>query len=135
MMKATIRLLVVAFVGYLVIALLQTLFLELILDGQVAPEASIGIQVGGLAGTVVSGVVGGFLAARLGGKRPWLHCIFVLVPLLLDTIYVLTESNAGHPLWFNLAGSMTLMAATAFGGWLRVRTARPAESVAENSAV
>lgn len=121
MIRLLLRLLLVAIVAYLVIALLQALFLELLLDGQVAPDASIAIQLGGIVGTMISGVVGGYLAARLGGERPWLHGLVVLAPLLLDTIFVITRSDAGHPLWFNLAGSGTLMAATAFGCWLVVR--------------
>ena len=131
MLRLLPRLLLVAIVVYVVIALLQTLFLEVLLGGKVAPDATIAIQLAGIAGTVVSGTVGGYLAARLGAKRPWLHGMAVLAPLLLDTVFVITRSDDGHPLWFNLAGSTVLMAATAFGCWLRVRTTRLPERRAQ----
>ena len=122
MIHKVARMTLFAFLGYLLIAILQTLFLEVLLDGQVAPEASIGILMAGLAGTVVSGIVGGYAAAWMGGKRPWLQCSVVLVPLFLDTLFVIGQMDGGHPLWFNLGGSATLMAATVGGGWLRART-------------
>lgn len=120
-MRLLLRLLVVALVVYVLIALLQTLFLEVLLGGRVAPDAPIAIQLAGIAGTVVSGIVGGYLAARLGAQRPWLHGMAVLVPLLLDTAFVIGQRSGGHPLWFNLAGSGVLLGATALGCWLGAR--------------
>lgn len=114
-----LRLVLVGLLGYVVIALFQTLFLELLLGGRVAPDAAPSIQAAGIAGTVVSGLVGGYLAAWIGGSRPLLCTAAVLVPLALDTIFVL--ANTEDPLWFSLAGSLTLMAATMAGGLARAR--------------
>ncbi len=127
MLRLLPRLLLVAIVAYLLIALLQALFLEALLGGRVAPDAPIAIQLAGIAGTVVSGTVGGYLAARLGAKRPWLHGLAVMVPLLLDTVFVIAKNTDGHPLWFNLAGSTVLMAATGFGCRFGVRATRLSE--------
>jgi hypothetical protein len=121
MIRLAPRLLLVALLGYLLIALLQALFLELLLGGRVAPHAAWTIQFCGIAGTVISGLTGGWIVARLGGERPWLHVAVVLVPLFLDTVFVISKNAEDHPLWFNLAGSVTLMIATLAGCWLRVR--------------
>lgn len=122
MVRLVTRLIVASVVGYALIAVLQTLFLEVLLGGRVEHGAAPLVQAAGLAGTVISGLVGGYLAACLGGRRPLRHAAAVLVPLAADTVFVLTSEGTTGPLWFHLAGSLTLMAATVVGGGLRART-------------
>jgi len=105
---------------HLSVLLAQTLFLEVWLNGAVEHVAPVGVLAAGMAGTVVSGVVGGWLAAWIGGRRPWPHALAVLIPLMLDTTYVIVNDVGGEPVWFSLGGSLTLMAATLAGGALRV---------------
>lgn len=121
MLRRVLTLTAAAIGGYLLIALGQVLFLEVLLGGRVAHDAAPWINLVGLGGTIVSGLVGGNVAARVGGERPMLHTFAVLVPLLLDTIFVLRNASDGAPLWFDLGGSGTLMAATVVGGWLHAR--------------
>lgn len=118
-----VKVFAVALAGYLVIALLQALFLELLLAGQVEPGASWGILTAGVVGTMISGLVGGSLIAMVGRERPTVYIGPVLIVLALDTIYVLTNAPRQH-LAFNLAGALTLMGATVFGGWVAARRTR-----------
>ena len=120
-LRLTLRFLATAAVAYLLIALLQTLCLEVWLDGQVHHGAPAGILAGGIAGTAASGLIGGWCAAFVGGQRPLLFASGVVIPLGLDTIYVLTKAAGDDPLWFSLGGSLTLMVATMTGGLVRAR--------------
>jgi MFS family permease len=122
MIRLVLRVLLSGAGGYLLIALSQTLVLEILLGGRVSPEAAWTIQLAGIVGTVASGLLGGYVVARLGDPRSWLHTAPVLAVLLLDTVFVVTRDGAGNPLWFDLAGSATLMGATAAGCWIHART-------------
>lgn len=110
--------------GYVVIALGQTLVLEGVLGGQLAPDSAPTILAVATLGTIASGLVGGYLAALLGGARPWLQTSPVLVILALDTVFVVVNRVGGNPIGFDLGGALTLMLATAAGCWLRSRSAR-----------
>lgn len=114
-----LRLIAAGFLGYLVIVLGQTLLLEVLLKGRTAPESPLHILFLAAVGSVASGLIGGYLAARLGGDLPLGHALAVLVFLLLDSTYVIVENVGGHPLWYELSGAATLLAATFAGGWLR----------------
>ena len=58
------------------------------------------------------------MAAWLAGRRPLLHATAVLIPLTLDTAYVLFSGISSDPFWFDLGGSATLMVAAVLGGFL-----------------
>ena len=119
-----LKLLAVGLLGYLMIALGQTLVLEVLLKGQTAPESPLHILLLAALGTVASGLLGGYFAARLGGDQPLRHTLSVLVFLSLDGIFVIVKNVGGHPLWYELSGAVTLLLATFVGGWLR-RTSEP----------
>ena len=116
-----LKLVAIGVLGYLLIALGQTLVLELLLGGQLAPDSPPTVLVAATLGTVASGLIGGYLSARMGGERPLLHTSAVLALLSIDAVFVVFENVAGNPIWFDLSGALTLMLATAAGGWLRSR--------------
>jgi len=118
-LKTAGRFLGVSIGGYLLIAALQTLVLEIALGGDVGPGSPILTLVLAMAGTVVSGLIGGYVAAWLGGSRPLLHVAGILAALALDAIYVMAKDVGGHPVWFSLGGAFALIATTAVGGWIR----------------
>ena len=107
--------------GYLVIALLQTLVLEVALRGEVAPDSPIPILGLATLGTVLSGLIGGYFAARVGRPHPFRHVLGVVCVLGLDAVYVIAKAVGGHPVWYSLGGALTLMAATGLGGWIGAR--------------
>ncbi len=118
-LRQILKLIAIGLVGYLLIALGQVLVLEVLLKGQTAPDSPSQVLALAALGTVLSGLAGGYVAARLGGDRPLRHTLAVLVFLSLDGIFVIVENVGGHPLWYELSGLATLMLATAAGGWLR----------------
>lgn len=117
--RQILKLIAVGLLGYLLIALGQTLVLEVLLKGQTAPDSPAHVLALAALGTVLSGLIGGYLAARLGGAQPLRHNLAVLVFLALDGIFVIVENVGGHPLLYELSGLATLLLATAVGGWLR----------------
>lgn len=72
-------------------------------------------------GSCLSWLIGGLVAAFLAGRRPVAHAVGLLIPLTLDTIFVLTSGISSGPLWFDLGGSLTLMLAAIAGGVLFAR--------------
>jgi hypothetical protein len=129
-----LKLVAIGVVGYLAIALGQTLVLEVLLGGQLAPDSPPTILAAATLGTIASGLIGGYLAAWMGGARPLLHVSLVVAILALDAVFVLVKHVGGNPIWFDLGGALTLMLATAVGGWLRGRKRRPSESSASERA-
>ena len=116
-LKTTARFLAVCVVAYLVTALGQVLFLEVLLREELHPDSPPPVLAFATAGTIISGLVGGTVAAWLGRSRPMLHVLGLIALLGLDTISVLMD-NTGHPLWFNLGGAFTIQAAALVGGWI-----------------
>ena len=116
---AILKLLAIGLLGYLVIALSQTLALEVLLGGRLAADAPPAIVIPATLGTIMSGLIGGYLVAGMGRPRPWQHVSIVIGFLTIDTISVLARHDGTNPLWFEMGGALTLMLATAGGGWLR----------------
>lgn len=114
-----LKLVAVGVLGYLLIALGQFLVLEVLLKGRTAPDAPLQVLALATVGTVASGLLGGYVSAWMGRDRPLLHTAAVMVFLLLDGVYVIVNNVGGHPLLYEVSGLLTLMAATAGGGWLR----------------
>jgi hypothetical protein len=67
-------------------------------------------------GVFVSGMCGGLLAAWIGRRSPFLHATAVLIPLTLDTTFVVTSGISHDPVWFDLLNAFGLMFATLCGG-------------------
>lgn len=130
---STLKLVGIGLLGYLLIALGQTLALEVVLGGQLAPDSPPTILALATLGTLASGLIGGYLSARLGGKRPWLHTSVVVALLSIDAVFVVVKNVGGNPVWFDLSGALTLMLATAAGGWLRSRTRATGKEVPVDS--
>jgi hypothetical protein len=110
--------------GYAVIAVATTLGFEAMLGGIGYHKSSAAtLAVAGIV-AIVSGLAGGFVAAWIGGRAPVWHASSTLVFLTVDTVYVLSRGGP-DPVWFDAAGSLTLMAAAVAGGYL-YRAVRPA---------
>ena len=80
---------------------------------------------------VVVGFCGGFVSAWVGGRPRLLHAAGLLIPLAIDTTFVVTSGVSSDPLWYDLVGSLTLVVAALAGGYLcqliaRRRVALPA---------
>ena len=57
----------------------------------------------------------------MAATRQLLQVSLVVGILALDPIFVLVQHVGGNPTWFDLGGALTLMFATAAGGWVRIR--------------
>ena len=108
--------------GYAAIAVLTSLGFAP-LGGIVHLDAGAPIQVLGVLVAVGAGLFGGATAALIAGSRPVQHASAVLIFLMIDTAVVLSRPGP-DPLWFDLAGSATLMLSTIAGGILVKRARR-----------
>ena len=119
--------------GYLTIALGTALTFEALLGGIGWTKSSPAELAVATAGAVLTGLAGGYVAAKVAGRKPLLHAAGVLIPLALDTIYVIRSGLSVDPLWFDLGGSLTLMATCVLAGYLlerRAQAPRPAPATA-----
>jgi hypothetical protein len=80
-------------------------------------QAPLRIQAAGALVAILSGLMGGVVAAFVAGRHPVRHAAGVLVFLFIDTAVVLSRGST-DPVWFDLSGSATLMLATVSGGVL-----------------
>jgi hypothetical protein len=76
----------------------------------------------GTVGAVVAGLSGGGTAAFVAVSHRFVLGCAVLVFLVIDTAVVVSRGGP-DPVWFDLAGSLTLMAATVAGAWVAARRA------------
>jgi hypothetical protein len=105
-----------ALLGYIVIVLCTIAGFKP-LGGIIHLHAPLRIQAAGTLVAVVSGLLGGATAALVAGRHPVRHAAGVLIFLSIDTAVVLSRGSP-DPVWFDLAGSATLMLATVSGGVL-----------------
>jgi hypothetical protein len=105
-------------VGYAVIVLLTSALFAALPPFRVT--APWWVLVAGTLGAVVAGLCGGSTAALVAGSRHFVLGCAVLVFLVIDTAVVLSRRGP-DPVWFDLGGSLTLMAATVAGAWLVAR--------------
>ena len=87
------------------------------LGGIVHVQAPLRIQAAGALVAIISGLMGGIVAALVAGRHPVRHAAGVLVFLFIDSAVVISRGSA-DPLWFDVFGSATLMLATVCGGVL-----------------
>jgi hypothetical protein len=119
-----LRSIAAAIAGYLVIVAGTTLAFEYMLGGIGYYKSSPAVLVIASVAALVSGLAGGYVAAWVGG-RPYLgNAATVLVPLVLDTTYVITSGISHDPVWYDLFGAGTLMVAAILGGFLKERVSK-----------
>ena len=82
----------------------------------------------GTLGAVISGLAGGLVAAWLAANHPLRHAAALAIPIALDTATIIAKAGPeSDPLWFDLAGSATLLVSGLVGGYFVAtkRLARP----------
>jgi hypothetical protein len=119
-LKYVLRAIGVMIVGYGVIVVLTSFGFNVVLGGRPIYGGSIVVLVSGMLVAVISGLVGGYTAGLIGPMRGLINAILVLIPLTVDSTYVLffyKRSNA--PFWFDAMASATLMLCTLAGGFVQ----------------
>ena len=107
--------------GYGVIVLGTVLTFEVALGGIGYEKSGPLVLLAATLGAALTGGAGGYVAAALAGRRPVEHAVAVLLPLTVDTAFVIFSGISSDPVWFDLAGSATLMVTAVLGGLLRAR--------------
>lgn len=112
-----------ALAGYIVIVLATSAGFTP-LGGLIHLSAPPGVQILATAVALAAGVLGGMVAACLGGRAPVLHALGSAALVAAETTLVIGFRPSADPLWFDLAGAATLIAATVAGGYLWRRLAQ-----------
>lgn len=105
-------------IGYVVMVLLITLVQEVLFGGVSFGESSTGVLLGAGLLTVGCAVVGGWLAARIAGHRPWLVAGIMSALVAAETTALVVTGRVGGPLWFDVLAALSLMAGLFAGAWL-----------------
>ena len=110
--------------GYAVIVVGTTLAFETLLGGIGYYKSSRTVLAIASVAAFFVGFCGGFVSAWVGGRPRLLHAAGLLLPLAIDTTFVVTSGVSSDPLWYDLAGSLTLVVAALLGGYACERIAR-----------
>lgn len=110
--------------GYAVIVAGTTLAFESLLGGIGYSKSSRTVLAIASVAAFVVGFCGGFVSAWVGGRPRLLHAAGLLIPLAIDTTFVVTSGVSSDPLWYDLAGSLTLVVAALAGGYVCELVAR-----------
>ncbi len=105
--------------GYVVIVGLTSIGFNGVFGGRALYGGSVLLLAAATLLAVVAGLVGGYLAGWIGPGLGRIGAALVLLPLAVDTIFVLFFWHGTSPFWFDAMGSITLMACTMAGGLLR----------------
>jgi hypothetical protein len=123
-MKSALRTVLGIFVGYVTVVFLTEFGFRAFPGGRAPKNAGLGLAALATMIAVTAGFSGGFVAASLAKLRPVVSAAIVAVPLLIETIWLLTTQTPAHEFWFDLFGALTLIGSTVAGGlarecWLR----------------
>ena len=122
-MKHALRALAAMIIGYAVIVVLTSLGFNVVLGGRPIYGGSTLVLASGLLVAVISGLTGGYIAGLIGPMRGLINAMLVLIPLAVDTVFVLFfYKKSSAPFWFDAISSATLMMLTLGGGFLSGRT-------------
>jgi hypothetical protein len=121
-LKRILRGVAAMIIGYGVIVVLTSLGFNVVLGGRPIYGGSTLVLVGGMLVAVISGLAGGYVAGLIGPMRGLVNAMLVLIPLTIDTMFVLSfYKKSTAPFWFDAMASVTLMMFTLVGGFLSKR--------------
>jgi hypothetical protein len=122
-LKHALRALAAMIIGYAVIVVLTSLGFNVVLGGRLIYGGSTLVLASGMLVAVISGLAGGYIAGVIGPMRGLINAMLVLIPLVVDTVFVLFfYKKSSAPFWFDAIASATLMMFTLGGGFLSGRT-------------
>ena len=109
-------------IGYIVFAVSAFSYFKIVKQ---APheEAPLLIMLGSIVAGMVAAFLGGYLAARLAGRRPFAHGLAVACILALGAAASLASTLGHGAIWSQVAALALMAPSAAAGGWLRSRKA------------
>lgn len=106
--------------GYLLFAVSAFLFFQLSGQRPHAPAAPAVMAASILVG-IVGAFAGGYLAARLAGRKPLLHGVAVAVVLAVGAAVSLASTLGHGAIWSQLAALLLMAPSAVLGGWACAR--------------
>jgi hypothetical protein len=119
---AVLRSLGAALAGYVAIVLATSAGFAP-LGGLIHLSAPPRVQLLATAVAVGAGLLGGAVAAWIGGRSPVAHALGAAVFVAVESTYVIGFRPSADPLWFDVTGAATLLVSTVAGGYLWQRVA------------
>ncbi|HVS31924.1 MAG TPA: hypothetical protein VMS98_10740 [Thermoanaerobaculia bacterium] len=110
--------------GYAVVVLMTELGFGAFPDGRAPKNGGVTVTALATMVAVAAGFTGGYVAAALSRLRPVVSAAIVTVPLVIESIWLLTTRTPPAEFWFEFFGAITLIGSTIAGGlarqcWLR----------------
>lgn len=116
------------FAATAVLVMLTTALAELLFGEPVAPSpdapargSAFGYLSANLVGSLLSAVSGGWLAARIAGRRAVEHAMALAIVILVVSLFSL-RPGPGQPAWYPYAQIVLESAGALLGGMIRRRT-------------
>lgn len=105
--------------GYVLVVLLTTVGFRPFPGGVAPVDGGLAVTVLSTLIAVMAGLIGGYTAAALARIRPMASAGIVAVPLILESVWLLTTRTPPHELLYAAAGAVTLIVSTLAGGVVR----------------
>ena len=94
------------------------------ISGQPPHEvAPLPVMLESIALGMVAALLGGYVAARLAGRRPLLHGLAVATVLAIGAAFSLLATLGKGAIWSQVAALVLMAPCAVAGGWLRARQA------------
>lgn len=119
-MGSALRSIASVLLGYVLFAVSAFLFFQW--SGQRPhAEAAPGVMAASIVVGVAAAVAGGYLAARVAGRKPLLHGVAVAGVLAAGAIVSLASTLGHGAIWSQVAALALMAPGAALGGWARAR--------------
>ena len=127
-MKNILRTAAAILLGYVAVVLVTEFGFRLFPGGRAPKDGGPVVTAVATAIAIIAGFLGGLIAGRLGTMRGRYAAAIVAIPLVAETIWLLTTRTPPDEFWFDFAGAITLIASVVAGGFAseRGRSARVA---------
>ena len=115
-MKTILRAAGAILLGYVLVVLVTEFGFRMFPGGRAPKHAGPIVTALATLVAIVAGLAGGFVAGSLSGIRGRYAAAIVTLPLITETIWLLTTRTPPDEFWFDLAGAATLIGSTLAGG-------------------
>ncbi|HUO84672.1 MAG TPA: hypothetical protein VM534_06110 [Thermoanaerobaculia bacterium] len=106
-------------IGHVVVVVLTVIGFALFPDQRVPRDGGLLVALAATLIAVVAGVAGGYTAAFLARIRPLLSAAIVAVPLVVESVWLLTTRTPADEILFDSVGAVVLILSTLGGGAAR----------------
>lgn len=104
--------------GEIILVLLTTFAQEVLVNGvQIETSPPRDVIIGGM-GTIISGIIAGFVATLIGGTSSKIPAIGLTILVTIETTLLIILEKINNPVWFDILAALSLIGAIWIGYYI-----------------